>query len=136
MIDEALYDLLATHSALTAYVKTRIFPLVIPQGTVMPCVTYQQITGQRQHTSGGAFGTVQSTFQIDCWSETPKQAHQIAEVIRKLLDGYQDTNESMYIQAAFLMDEGDTINTVAGTDELTRFGKRLDFEIWFSEETS
>ena len=136
MIDEALYYLLAHHAALKAYVKARIYPMVIPQNAAMPCVTYQQISGVPQHTSDGPFGTRQASFQIDCWSKTPKQAHDIAEVIRKLLDGYQDTSNGTYIQAAFMTDEGDTINTVAGADELTRFGKRLDFEIWFCESTS
>jgi len=128
-IDVALYTVLTSDAAVSALVGTRVYPNIVPQNKAMPAITYQQISGLRNYTMDGPVGLVEARFQINCWSTTYVQSRVLARLVRKALDNYSTTP----IEITYLENEGDMPEVESGKDVLRRYGKRLDFTVWFKE---
>jgi hypothetical protein len=108
LIEETLFTRLSTFAGITALVDTRIFPMIMPQGTVKPALTYQRISSIRESCMVADDGIVRARFQITAWGETFKTVRSIIEQVRQALQrwntsGIQDT----YIIGEYdLYDEG------------------------------
>jgi hypothetical protein len=132
-IEEALYSILSNDATLLALTSTRIYPNILQQAVIMPAVTYQQISGQRDEVMTSPTGFVESRFQINGWSDTYSETRDVANAIRGALDGFSGTVSSVEIEAIHLIDEGDIPAFPPGKDVVKRYGKRLDFTVWFKE---
>ena len=132
-IEQALYTLMSNDSTLGGYVSTRIYPSIVPQGAAMPAITYQQISGMRDDVMTGPTGLVESRFQINCWAETYKETRILSNAVENVFDGFDGTANNVVIQCIHLVDEGDMPQISPGADVLKRYGKRLDFIVWFKE---
>lgn len=135
-IEGAIYYLLAADATVSGLVGTRIYPNLVPQAASLPAITYQQISGVREHTADGADGIVESRFQINCWASTYTGAKSLSDAVRKELDGYKGTVGSRNILFCFLADEDDMPQIAPETDVLQRYGKRLDFIFMYDEALS
>lgn len=133
MIEPAIYNLLKDNTAVAAIVSTRIYPDYVPQNALIPAITYQQLSGTRDHTLTDSVDMVPSSWQLNCWEENMPDARSLANAVRVALDNYSGTKSSTVIQCIHLDDEGDILERKPGSDVITRFGKRLDFRIWFNE---
>lgn len=80
--ESSLRETLLSCKPLTDIVDNRIFALHIPQGTRLPCVTYQRISGRPANTLTGFSGLESIDVQIDCWSQDYSQAKNIAKAVR------------------------------------------------------
>jgi hypothetical protein len=132
-IEHSIYSILSADTLITAAVSTRIYPSIIPQNAAMPCITYQQISGVREQLLSGADGLVEARFQINCWSPTYGGARLLADYTRQALAGYQGEEDGCYIQDIQLADENDMPQYDTEKEIISRYGKRLDFTIWFEE---
>ena len=135
-IETALYSILSGDSGVSAIVGTRIYPKVIPQLASLPAVSYQEITGMREHTMDGPVGMVRSRWQINCVADSYSALRALADAVRKALDGYCDTASSTKIDACFLDNENDGLDSLPDVKGSKRYTKILDFIIWFQESTS
>lgn len=133
-VEEGLYSLLSNDEAASALVGSRIFPLIAPQADSLPYITYQEISGIRQHVLAGPVGMVCSRFQINCWGQVYEDCDAVATAVRKLLDGYAGTAGGTVVHKAKLDSEIDLQELVEGASQSERRGKALDFIIWFREE--
>jgi hypothetical protein len=132
-IEEALFDLLRWNAGVLAITSSRIYPQIVPQGTVYPAIRYNQISGIREHTTSDTVNMVTSRFQIDCYGTTHSGARTLADAVRALLDNYHGTVGSVVIQCVHLIDENDFFEETIGVDQLRRYGKTQDYQIWYNE---
>ena len=132
-IGSAIYIILTNDSDVSALIGARVYPMYVPQGAAMPAVTYQRIVAPRVHTLTNNDGMVPSTYQINCWADTMEGARELSEAVRPALNNYSGTVNGVVIQAVQISDEDDMPENIAGTDVLERFGKRLDFNIFYNE---
>lgn len=134
-IEKSIIEILSSASVVTDIVVNNIFPLFVPQPAKdnLPAITYQQISGPRDHVMSGPTGLVTARFQINCWSKTFKGLREFANAVRTTLDGYTGIVLGTEIQAVMLLDEGDLPSIKPENEELSSFGKRLDFSFSFNE---
>jgi len=132
-IGSSIFKILTDDGDVSALVAARVYPTFVPQGVAMPAITYQRIVAVRAHTIGSTDNMVPATYQINCWAETYGGARALSEVVRVALNNYTGTVNSVVIQAVQLNDEDDIPESIAGDDVLNRYGKRLDFKVWFNE---
>lgn len=88
-IESALYNHLANNASIVAKVGTRIYPVKLPQGVELPAITYQRISGVREHNIAGPSGRARPRIQIDCWAESYSEAKSVADTVRLVLDGHK-----------------------------------------------
>jgi hypothetical protein len=90
VLEEGIASYLKGYSGLVALISTRVYPMSIPQGATLPCLTYQRISTPRisTHQSSGATGDlILPRFQFDAWATTQKSAKAINDQVRAALNG-------------------------------------------------
>lgn len=133
-IEKAIYSLLSGDVTLSGLVGTRIDPILVPQSDDMPAVTYKQLPSRRDDTLGGPTGLVRSQWQFTCWSDLYAEAREVADALRQAISGYSGSGTGVVIQVIMApSDEHDVPADPAGKNVARRYGKALDFEIWFCE---
>jgi hypothetical protein len=132
-IEGAIYDVLHDDATVLGIVVAKIYPNNIPQGITVPAISYHEISGMRDHVLGSATGLVMSRYQINCWDDDYAGVRTLANAVRNALDDYAGTKDSTYIQRALIDGENDISEFPADTQLLFRYGKALDFIIWFNE---
>jgi hypothetical protein len=136
-IEPAIIRLLNDDSDVVELVGNRIFPIFVPKKRKLPAITYQQISGPRDNTFDGASGLANTRFQINCWARKYKDASELADEVRDALspkdDSYPKTVEGIKVRAVMLFNENDVPSVRGDNEEMSGFGKMLDFNIWFDE---
>lgn len=69
-IEEQLVGMMLGDAALAAIVGDRVYPLVVPQETPLPAVTYQELETRALATAGGDDGRRESQFAVSVWGES------------------------------------------------------------------
>ena len=89
-VEQSLESYLTGYAGLSALVSNRVYPITIPQGKPLPCVTYQRIDTPRILAQGdsGATGTLaRIRIQFNSWAATLSEAMDIAYQLRAALNG-------------------------------------------------
>ena len=132
VLEEGIAAFLIADATIGAVVANRIYPLMIPQGATLPCLTYQRISTPRivTHQSSGATGDLTSPrFQFDAWGVTQKEVKAISDALRAVLHGKRGVLAGgVTIRAAIAENEEPEFDP---DSELYR--SRSDYIIWQEE---
>lgn len=134
MVEQGLKSRLGSDASLTAMVGTRIFPQVAPQSSPFPRITYQRISSGRRKTLDGIEGLVAASIQIDCWSKDYREAKNVANRVRVLVDGFKGSWAGFVIGLAQLEGEQEIYEPPANADEAGIHRVSLDLTCWFEEQ--
>jgi len=132
-IEEALYATLADDGTVGGLVSTRIYPLRIPQLAVVPAITYEQLSGWREHTMTARIAMASPTFRVTAWAMTYSGCNTLADAIRAALNTASGTEGLITVQVMFLINETDVIVQPPQIRGLRRYGRQQDYKIWFNE---
>lgn len=127
-IENGLHSHLTGDSAIAALVALRIFPVIAPQGTLRPYMTYQRITAKRVRSLGGPSGLANPRFQIDCWAEDYDGALDLGEKVRAAMDGFTGVMGTVTVGAVLLDSDRDDHEI-----ETELFRRSMDFFLWHDE---
>lgn len=135
VLEEGLVSYLSTYAGLVALISTRVYPVRIPQGATLPCLTFQRISTPRilTHQTSGATGDLaHPRFQFDAWATTQKAAKAITDQVRAALNGKTGAigagASAVTIRAALVDNESPEYDT-----ESELYRSRSDFTIWQEE---
>jgi hypothetical protein len=87
-MERALYTRLSTYAPLTALVSTKIEPLIMPQGTVPPYITYTVISKPSTYSHSGKNRTVRARVQISCYGTTYASAKGVAAQVKAAMESW------------------------------------------------
>jgi hypothetical protein len=133
-IEQGLEYYLTHYAGLIALISTRTYLNRIPQGTVIPCLTFQRISTPRvlSHDTSGMTGTAYPRFHFDSWAISYASAKAINDQVRAALNGYKGTitvgADSVVLQASLVNDERHNPDLDAGLHRLSS-----DYIIWHLE---
>ena len=91
VLESALFTYLSADPGVSALVGTRIYPVRLPEGTVLPAIAWQRISATRLYTHDSFEDTrafVNARVQFSCWSNVPIEAIQVGEAVLLALSGY------------------------------------------------
>lgn len=128
MIAEVMFARLSGAAAVAALVGARIHPLEVPQASTFPAVTYQQVSGPRDHSSRGPTGTANLRVQVDCWAESYDGAIAVAKVVREALDGYRGSQGGATVVSTVMLTERDLSEPTPGLKRISQ-----DYSIYLRE---
>lgn len=107
---------------LASLVGNKIFALMIPQGTKLPCVTFQRIAGMPANTLNGFSGLEKIIVQIDSWALSLSQAKAISKAIRAAMPQHSN------VWSAHLDSDADLFEDGANYYRISQ-----DWTVWFCE---
>ena len=107
---------------LSALVGNKVFALVIPQGTKLPCITFQRIGGMPANTLSGHSGLEEIDLQIDVWARDYDEAKAIAKAVRAAMPPSGPRFSAHLIEDQDLYEDGTNY-----------FRVNMEFKVWFLE---
>jgi hypothetical protein len=66
-----------------------MYPIILPQGVVYPAISYNQVSGVRDWTLCGPIDLARIRVQINLWSKSYDQAHDLADAVRQKMQSVQ-----------------------------------------------
>jgi hypothetical protein len=90
MIEQGLYTLLSTDATISGMVGDRISPVLLPEGSAMPAMTYQVTRGNSDPTFDTS-GLIKLFMQFDCFGANYSDAAQLRKALVIALNGYYGT---------------------------------------------
>ena len=107
---------------LSELIGNKAFALVIPQGTKLPCVTFQRLGGRPANTLSGASGLEEIDLQIDVWARDYDEAKAIAKAVRAAMPSSCPRFSAHLIEDQDLYEDGTNYFRVS-----------MEFKVWFLE---
>lgn len=120
--ETVLLRMLQEDAGLSALVGSKVFPLFIPSGNYLPCVTFQRIGGRPANTLSGASGLEEIDLQIDVWAWDYDEAKAIAKAVRAAMP------PSGEVFGAHLVEDQDLYE-----DGTNYFRVSMEYKVWFLE---
>jgi hypothetical protein len=102
MIDDALFSLLSNSAAISVLLIGKITPIVVPQNSLYPCITYSTNLDQEDRTfdGQGTFGRV--SVEVDAWADDYDGAIVLAKAISDTLKNYRGTVSGVDIDSIYI----------------------------------
>ena len=114
--------MLQEDAGLSALVGSKVFPLFIPSGNYLPCVTFQRLGGRPANTLSGASGLEEIDLQIDVWARDYDEAKAIAKAVRSAMPPSSPQFGAHLIEDQDLYEDGTNYFRVS-----------MEFKVWFLE---
>ena len=127
-IEESMVAYLATVTAVTTLVGTRVYPCALPQDPVLPAVVYQRTGATRDRSGSGPTNLVEATYMLTVWGETYSSAKAVARVVRDALDGAAGPWSGVELGLAQADDTRDDYNS-----DLFLYGAAVELTIQYKE---
>ena len=129
-MEEAIINRLLATAGVTALVGTRVYPGARTQGSALPALVFNRISGVRDYTMTQASGLVESRVMVDVWAASYGAAKTLARAARAALSGISGTFSGIEIQGVFLDGERDSFE---GEAPKRLFRVSMDFKVWAVE---
>lgn len=107
---------------LSELVGNKVFALVIPQGTKLPCITFQRLGGMPANTLSGHSGLEEIDLWIDVWARRYGEAKAVAKAVRAAMPA----NGAAF--GAHLIEDEDLYE-----DGTNYFRVGMEYKVWFLE---
>ena len=120
--EKVLLRTLREDAGLSALVGNKVFPLFIPTGNYLPCVTFQRIGGMPANTLSGHSGLEEIDLQIDVCARDYDEAKAIAKAVRAAMP------PSVPRFSAHLIEDQDLYE-----DGANCFHVSMEYKVWFLE---
>ena len=120
--ESVLLRMLQEDAGLSALVGSKVFPLFIPSGNYLPCVTFQRIGGMPANTLSGHSGLEEIDLQIDVWARDYYEAKDVAKAVRAAMPPNGDVFGAHLIEDQDLYEDGANC-----------FHVSMEFKVWFLE---
>ena len=92
---------------MAALVNTRIHPVVAPQNSVVPFITYKRISAIRESGMGEDIGIVTARFQIDVIAVAFGSMRSVMEQARLAMQRYRDAASNPEVLDTYIDNELD-----------------------------
>jgi hypothetical protein len=113
MIEQDLHDYMTADAGISALVGGKVYPVEMAEEPVYPVITYQKISGAREHTLDGAPTSATPRWQITSWGRTYAEAKALADAVEAAFDGKLGPPvPGSPIQGMFVLDAHDAFETV------------------------
>lgn len=107
MIEQGIYTLLAANSSIVAMVGTRISPVVLPENSSLPALTFHVVAGASTPTFETG-GQQRLRLEFNCWGATYLDAITLRNTLVSALNGYQGLlSDGTYLQNANQLQNAD-----------------------------
>jgi hypothetical protein len=131
--EAVLRTALVSTTAVTSLVSSRIYPVLAPASAALPFVTWRRSGIDREQTLGGPMGMPRVSVEYSIYGTTYEEARQVADAMRRVLDGYGGTSDNTEVKQASLEDESDDFVQLAGADLPPVYQVTQRYDVWWSE---
>lgn len=131
-MERAIIYRLLQSAALGALVDRRVHHKIRPQGSPLPAVVINRISGVPVRRLDGVITITTTRIQVDCWAETAPQLFAVVSAVKAALDRATFAHTAAVIHGCFLIDEQDDDVTETPLTDHKPLRTRMDFRVQHS----
>ena len=139
-IKAALFEYLGGAAAVSALVKTRIYPAGDGSVTLeLPYITYERLSNDHQRDLATGSGLTAARFDVTSWASSDKTSFDLAEAVRERLDNFRHGEwgtPTVHVQACFLEDDDDLFVGPDDGGNVGSHGTSQIYAIWYEESVT
>lgn len=136
MIERAVYSLLSSNPEVTGFVADGVFPLIAPQGTRLPYVTYQRVATETMHTFDGADGLVMAQVEVNAIASTYKEAKDLSQAAHEALQDFNGVEGMDFIEDITRESQREDHDAITDAGQKPVYRVSTDYNIWFDDTAS
>lgn len=87
MIEAGLTALLSENAPLQALIGSCLYPVMLPENTAYPCVSYQGVSASSEYSLSGT-SERWKRLQFDVWGQTYSSVKAVVSALDDVLDGF------------------------------------------------
>lgn len=106
-MEASLFSYLSTNAGITAIIGTRVYPGIIPQSGVQPCIVYNKQSRTRQQLFCGTDGLLSTRLEIDCYADSYIKSVALANAVTAALQDFSGNMAGTEVPRIFLENEID-----------------------------
>jgi hypothetical protein len=114
-------------------VGSRIYPHQAPASTPMPFVLWRRSGINREQTLGPPMGVPRVSVEYTIFATTYYSARNVADAMRKALDGYGGTLDNVEVKQASLTNESDDLATLEGSETPNAYSVTQTYDVMWQE---
>lgn len=131
-MEESVIARLLADAAVAALASVHVYPGARPQGSPLPALVVNKISGAPVYDDQGEAGLFSARVQVDSWGDTYTAAKQLARAVKTCLSGFVGTQGATSFRNVLVDAERDLRET--GSNEAQyEFRTSVDFIVWFRE---
>lgn len=128
MIEEGLFSMLTSDTAVGAIIENRMFGSVAPAGAKLPRLVYTKLGDSNDSTLCATDSTQRVTIQVDCYAKDYKSSKVLAKTVRQSLVDYRGFMGDTYVKTVILSTELDLTDPDPGLNRVSQ-----TYFIWIVE---
>lgn len=129
-MEAGIIALLLAGPAVSAIVSTRVFPLSRPQGSALPSITVQRISGAPLYADEGEVGLNNGRVQVDCYGISYADAKDLSAAVKSTLSAVKDVSAAGVDFVYILVEDERDIRETGSEQQDYPFRIALDFDVW------
>ena len=115
--EQLIANALVHDPEVAAVAGQRVYPVIAPFSAALPFVTWRRSSVGRVQTLSGPSGMAAVVLAVDMFADTYEAARELADRVRRVLDGYGTTVENyVSVRSVTLDTESDGFVQLAGGD--------------------
>jgi Protein of unknown function (DUF3168) len=133
-LDTALFQSLTQHTGLFDLLQGRVYPVLAPTQAQFPFLIYQQIGYDGVQHMRGAGALARSTYQLDSYGVSQVSVRQVAETVRRALDGFHGLLSQVDVRQIALVSQAVFVEDDEGGGQEMYYRVSQDFDIWHVQD--
>lgn len=114
--EAALREVILENQTMSAAIETRLYPVLAPATVVTPFVVYRRAAIKREATFTGPLGNPTVSIDYQLMADTYESARNLADNLRKAIDGWTGVVGEVLIRQTYLDQEYDHFATLQGAE--------------------
>ena len=132
--ESGLTTKLKADPGLALLIAGRIYPVILPQASQYPCLSYQVISSLDHYTMQGRTGLVAKRVQFNVFAVEHSSMLAARDALIRCLSGFKGWMGDQRIQGSFLDLEIDEFEAALDAAGPRVFRRIIDFTFWHEEE--
>ncbi len=120
-------------TSVTTLVGLRIYPVLAPASATLPFVTWRRTGIQREQTLGNPMGMPRVTVEFQAYGVTYDQTREVADALRRVLDGYGGQADNTVVDQVSLENESDDFVSLGGAEMPPAYQVTQSYDIRWQE---
>jgi hypothetical protein len=130
-IEKALVNYVLAGVGIIALTSTRVYPFSRPQGSELPAITIERVSGGPLHADDGEVGLWSVHMQVDSWAIDYGSAKDIANQLQSRLSAIADVNQSGITFRYVMLDKEQDFREGGGSEATYEHRISQDYIIWY-----
>jgi hypothetical protein len=131
--DKNIRNALISDASITQFVGHRVFNQYATPETPLPFIVTRRTGTEREQAFTVPVGVPRLTLNLVCYAATFEVARELADAVRRRLDGFGGYFDNTQVKQVAVEEERDELVQLAGSEKPPAFAVEMDLDIWWQE---